>query len=180
MRAVDLRNHPLLTAIALTALLCLSAEAEIDVGEKIAATSYTERPQALRALPLAEQVKALLSAMARTEPPDLRLPDVVAERGAAIIPYAAAAMSSATQDFDRVNLIILLARIQSLGAYDVRGDARLHALFDEAASRMRFPEYREMMLQDGQRIGWGSPSPFEQPTPSRAPEVPASPGPPSP
>jgi hypothetical protein len=132
----------------------MSAFALTQDGKRVAEAQYSERPEVLRQIPIERQLEAFIVAMLLTEPPDLRLPDVVAERGTAILPYLAAKLESTKEDIDRVHLTEVLVCIERRGTYDVRGDQHLQEIFRKAFGKTNPGTFQRMMMENGRRIGW--------------------------
>ncbi|MGE0519099.1 MAG: hypothetical protein AB7P78_08830 [Candidatus Binatia bacterium] len=103
---------------------------------------FRERPKALAAYPPKEQVDLYLSAMFATHPRQLELADVVAASGPAVLPIIIERIRRAERDFDKVNLIYVVERMQEGGYVPVTSDAQTMAVLQAEVSTIKDSEWR--------------------------------------
>jgi len=113
---------------------------------------FRERPKALAAYPPKEQVDLYLSAMLAKHPPQLELADVVAASGPAMLPIIIERIRRAEHDFDKVNLIYVVERMQEGGFVPVASDAQTMAVLQAEVSAMKDSEWRAIAEESLGRI----------------------------
>ncbi len=92
--------------------------------------------------------------MNKIHPPQLGLADVVAELGkpgAVIIGHKLAGSESGSE---RVDLSLVLVRMQELNTYDVEGDDSLRKVHEQAISHTADDDWRAELQEHRRRIGW--------------------------
>jgi hypothetical protein len=113
-----------------------------------------ERPRLLREYPAGQQIDLYLAAMKTIHPPQLGLADVIAalgKPGAVLIGQKLAASDS---DYEKVDLSLVLVRMQELSTYDVRGDDDLREVHEDATTRTTDSDWRVELQEHRRRIGW--------------------------
>ncbi|MGD9724703.1 MAG: hypothetical protein AB7U76_25995 [Pirellulales bacterium] len=103
---------------------------------------FRERPKALAAYPPNEQVDLYLSAMLATHPPQLELANVVAASGPAVLPIIMERLRRAESNFDKVNLIYIVEKMQRLGYVAVTSDAQTMAILQAEVSTIKDSRWR--------------------------------------
>jgi hypothetical protein len=92
--------------------------------------------------------------MSAIDPPDIRLPSVVAEAGESVVAVLQSHLPSTRAELAIVDLSEVLARMQELGTYDVRRDRMLRRTFDARLATAREPRVVVMLRAIARRIGW--------------------------
>jgi len=143
--------------VAISAMvLCTAARCD-DASRDFSRMHGAERvarPSLLRQYPVGKQVDLYLAAMRRIHPPQPGLADVVAELGEFGVPLIEEKLRNSSSDFERVDLSLVLVRMEELGTYHVRDDESLREVHAGALSKTSDEYWRRVLQEHRSRIGW--------------------------
>jgi len=117
------------------------------------AASYDERPLKLAELEPSKRLETYIALMPRTHPPDLRLAEIVAKAGAAVVPGLKRHLKS-ENDVVVADISVVMWRMQVLGTYDVQNDKELRQLYTDRIAHLRIATVLPMLQQSAKYIGW--------------------------
>lgn len=108
---------------------------------------YNERAAALAKYPPEEQVDRYVWAMLVRHPPQVELADVVAQNGAKVLPIVVRRIQEEESSATRVDLLLVVRRIQEMGEVDVAGDAETMTALEAAVSSMDDPNWKPQAME---------------------------------